>query len=183
MFQCSATLPHALHHAACGCPALPRRAALAGLGAALALAATGRARAASGHYDAMLVNCIDPRLATGSRDWMLGHEMKGQYSHFVIAGGPLGAVHPKFAAWHEAFWENLAISVQLHAIPRVVGFTHRDCGAAKLALGEAAVATPAAETASHAAVLQQFRAEVAKRQPQLQVITGIMAIDGSVEPV
>jgi hypothetical protein len=60
------------------------------------------------------------------------------------------------------------------------GLTHRDCGAAKIALGEPAVANLDAETKSHAEMLVLFRQEVAKRQPKLNAVTGIMALDGSV---
>ncbi|MDO9709159.1 hypothetical protein [Paracraurococcus lichenis] len=182
MPDCTAVVPHALHHAGCGC-ALPlaRRGLLGSLGALTALAALPRsARAASGNYEAMLVNCIDPRFTTGSYAYMGEHHMRDRYSQFVIAGGPIGAVHARFAAWHQAFWDNLDITVALHNIHAVVALTHRDCGAAKLALGEAAVATTETETAGHAEVLRAFRAEVARRKPALQVVTGIMALDGSV---
>jgi len=176
MLQCLAP-PAASHAAGCGC-ALPRR-GLLGLSAGLLLA--GSARAAGGNYEAMLLNCIDPRFTSFSLAWMGRENMRDQYSQFVIAGGPIGAVHPRFAAWHQAFWDNLEITVGLHHIKKVVALTHRDCGAAGLAFGPAGVATPAAETASHTEVLRSFRAEVARRQPALGVVTGIMALDGSVE--
>jgi hypothetical protein len=180
MFQCLAPAP-AAHPPACGCAAPPRlaRRSLLGLGAGLLIA--GGARAASGDYEAMLLNCIDPRITSASLAWMGTQGMRDRYSQFVVAGGPIGAVHPRFAAWHATFWDNLDITVQLHSIKRVVGLTHRDCGAAKLAFGDAGVATPAAETASHAEALGAFRAEVGRRKPALGVVTGIMALDGSVE--
>src|SRR3954451_17225599 len=181
MLDCVSVTPHAVHHAGCGC-ALPlrRRGMLAGLGALLALPTLGgAAHAASGSYEAMLVNCIDPRFTTGSFEYMGARHMRNRYSQFVIAGGPIGAVHPRFAAWHQAFWDNLDITVALHNIKGVVALTHRDCGATKLAFGEAGVATREAETASHAESLRSFRAEVAKRKPALAVTTGIMALDGS----
>ena len=131
----------------------------------------------------MLLNCIDPRFTSGSYAWMGAGQMRDRYSQFVIAGGPIGAVHPRFAAWHGAFWDNLDITLQLHNIKRVVAFTHRDCGAAKLAYGEAAVATRDAETATHADALQGFRKELARRKPGLGLVTGIMALDGSVDQV
>lgn len=65
----------------------------------------------------------------------------------MIAGGPIGIVSPKFADWHKAFWDNLAISIQLHAIKRVVGLTHRDCGAAVVAYREEIKTNKAFETA------------------------------------
>ena len=181
MLQCLSAAPRAVHPAPCGCAALPgRRGVLAGLGAALALAAARPARAAGGRYDAMLVNCIDPRFTTGSFEYMGTQHMRNRYSQFVIAGGPIGAVHPRFGAWHQAFWDNLGITVALHNIKSVVALTHRDCGAAKLAFGEASVANPTAETTAHAEALSIFRAEVARRKPALRVVTGIMSLDGSV---
>lgn len=186
MIDCSAVLPHAVHGQGCGCQeAIGRlgRRAMLGLLAAGAAALPGGASAASGNYEAMLVNCIDPRFTTSSFLYMTSRGMRDNYSHFVIAGGPIGAVHPRFAAWHAAFWENLAVTVQLHGIKRVVALTHRDCGAAKLALGEAAVADRTRETASHAEALRTFRAEVTRRQPALVTLVAIMALDGTVEVV
>jgi hypothetical protein len=173
---------HPLRHAeGCLCPptALGRRGALR-LGLAAATLIAGSARAASGTYETMLLNCIDPRFVTSSNQYMGNQGLREKYSHFVIAGGPIGVVSPKFASWHAAFWDNLGVSMQLHNINRVIGLTHRDCGAAKLALGDAAVANLDAETKSHAEMLVLFRQEVAKRQPKLTVITGITALDGSV---
>ena len=106
MPDCTTVMPHAVHHTGCGCLLpLSRRGIFAGLGGLLALPAmAGGARAASGHYEAMLVNCIDPRFTTGSFEYMGARHMRNLYSQFVIAGGPIGAVHPRFVAWHQAFW-------------------------------------------------------------------------------
>jgi hypothetical protein len=173
--------PHR-HGPGCGCAGLGRR-GLLGLAVGGAALLAREAAAATGQYEAMLVNCIDPRFTTPSFLWMSSHGLRDNYSHFVIAGGPIGAVHPRFAAWHAVFWENLDITVGLHAIQRVVAMTHRDCGAAKLAFGEAAVAGRVAETASHAEALRAFRAETARRQPRLAVTLAIMALDGTIERI
>jgi hypothetical protein len=189
MLSCLSAPPHRVHHATCGCvseaPAqLGRRGILAGLAAltGAALLPAG-ARAASGNYEAMLVNCIDPRFTSGSLAYMGANAMRDKYSQFVIAGGPLAVAHDRFAPWHQAFWDNLDITIALHNIKKVVALSHRDCGAAKLAFGDAAVGTRAAETATHATALQRFRAAVTQRKPALGVITGIMDLDGSVDIV
>jgi len=149
----------------------------------------GRASAAGGNYEAMLVNCIDPRFTTLSWQYMgllsgVDREKLGDnYSHFVMAGGPIGAVHPKFAPWHKTYWDNLEISVGLHHIKRVVALTHRDCGAAKLAFGADKVGDRDTETVSHAAALMAFSKEVNTRHPKLSVITGIMDLKGRVDLV
>ncbi len=184
------------HDAGCRCcsvfPAERSRRQFITAGAALVAAGMagmmpGRARAGGGNYEAMLVNCIDPRFTTLSWQYMgllsgVDREKLGDnYSHFVMAGGPIGAVHPKFAPWHKTFWDNLDITVGLHHIKRVVALSHRDCGAAKLAFGAERVTEKDAETAAHAEALLTFRKEVAARHPVLSVITGIMDLNGRVE--
>lgn len=174
------------HNFSCGCGVgtakFARRGFLALAGATVGAGLIGQqAHAASGNYEAMLVNCVDPRVATGSSAYMAANGMKDLYSHFVVAGGPIGAIDPRFASWHAAFWDNLDITIQLHKIKRVVALTHRDCGAAKLAFGDAAVATREAETASHGASLRAFTAEVRRRKPDLTVVAGIMDLNGSVQ--
>jgi carbonic anhydrase len=101
-------------------------------------------------------------------------------TNFVIAGAAIGVVAPKFQDWHKTFWDNLAVSIELHRIKKVIAIDHRDCGAAKIAYGDAAVADPAAETETHRKALAEFRREVGQRQPKLQVDTLLMALDGSV---
>jgi hypothetical protein len=156
-------------------------------GAALASMAPGKSFAASGNYEAMLVNCIDPRFTTLSWQYMgliqgvSREKLEDNYSHFVMAGGPIGAVHPKFASWHATYWDNLDVTVSLHHIKRVIGISHRDCGAAKLAFGADAVSDKDKETEAHSEALSMFRKEVNKRQPKLSVITGIMNTNGRVD--
>ncbi len=138
-------------------------------------------------YDAMLLNCMDPRITTLSWQYMgllsgVNREKLGDnYSHIAMAGGPIAAVHPKFAPWHSTFWDNLEISVEIHRIKRVVGLTHRDCGGAKLAFGAEGVLNKSIETESHGEALVAFRNEINSRHPKLSVITGIMSLSGRVE--
>ena len=156
-------------------------------GAALASMTPSKSFAASGNYVAMLVNCIDPRFTTLSWQYMgliqgvSREKLEDNYSHFVMAGGPIGAVHPKFAAWHATYWDNLDVTVSLHHIKRVIGISHRDCGAAKLAFGADAVSDKDKETEAHSEALNMFRKEVNKRHPKLSVITGIMNTNGRVD--
>jgi len=181
-----ALVPPHRHSPHCGCVArtLNRRVALGlGLGAfGMALLAATRTRAADGKaYEAMLVSCIDPRLVDELHSYMQDRQLLNQYSHFSIAGAAIAVVAPRFKDWRPAFWDNLAATVQLHNIKRVVAINHRDCGAAKIAYGEDKVRTPEAESALHREVLAQFRQEVQGRRPSLQVETGLMALDGKVE--
>jgi hypothetical protein len=67
------------------------------------------------------------------------------------------------------------------AIKRVIAIDHRDCGAARIAYGEAKIANPEIETETHKAALAEFRKQVAERHPQLGVETGLMALDGTMQ--
>jgi carbonic anhydrase len=164
----------------CGARRLDRR-HLFGMAAAAALLALQPhlVRAASGEYEAMVLACIDPRMQEPVHDYLKKAGLIGQFSQFTIAGAAIGAVAPKFASWHKTFWDNLAVSEELHRIRRVIVVDHRDCGAAKIAYGEASVATPAVETETHRRALAEFRHEIAQRHPRLKVETGLMALDGS----
>src|SRR2546430_3545488 len=154
--------------------------AAGGIGLATTLAPF-MAIAAEGHYDAMVLGCIAPRLQEPVGKYTAGRGLTGKYSQFVIAGASIGVVAEPFKDWHKAFWDNLATSIQLHNIKKVIAINHRDCGAAKIAYGDAAVATKDAETETHRKALAEFRKQVNEKQPKLGVETGLMAINGKFE--
>jgi len=129
----------------------------------------------------MLLSCIDPRLVTPVYKYMDQRGLTGRYSQFVIAGAAIAVVAPKFKTWRPAFWDNLATTVQLHHIKRLIAIDHRDCGAAQIAYGAASIADPQTETETHRKVLAEFRNEVGRRQPKLTIETGLIALDGSIQ--
>lgn len=181
-------MPNILHPQMCSCcnglqvNGLQRRQFMAIAGGALVAAAVpGLAFGATGNYEAMVLSCIDPRFPELTLRYMRSRGMVGRYSQFVIAGAAIGVVAPSFKDWHKAFWDNLAASIQLHNIPKIIALNHRDCGAARIAYGEAKVANAQVETETHRASLMEFRAQVKQRQPKLEVETGLMRVDGSVE--
>ncbi len=177
-----------LHEASCACCSglgsiLDRRhfvRALAVGGATLAFAPR-LALSAEGNYEAMVLACIDPRMQEPVHRYTVEQNLTGKFSQFVIAGAAIGVVAPAFKDWHKAFWDNLATTIELHRIKKVIAIDHRDCGAAKIAYGEAKVANPQVETETHRVALAQFRKQVAERHPQLGVETGLMALDGKME--
>lgn len=161
---------------------LDRRRFIQAAGAAgLAALTPSWALAAEGKYDAMLLTCIDPRFPAPTFDYMKSRGMTGKYSQFTFAGAAIGVVAPAFKNWHQTFWDNLAASIQLHHIPKVIALDHRDCGAAKIAYGEAKVATRELETQTHKAALMEFRKQVAQRQPKLKTELCLIGLDGKVE--
>ena len=171
-----------LHHRGCGgLRGLSRRGVLGlGLGATVAAATSPAWAADDAAYDAMLMNCIDPRFTTNAWAYMASRNLQNNYSQFNIAGGPIAAVAPVFADWRKAWWDNLEISVKLHSIKRVVGIVHRDCGAAAVAYGDRIKKDRDFETAKLTAALRGFRSEVNQKQPKLAVELGIMDINGAV---
>jgi carbonic anhydrase len=150
-------------------------------GAGLFTAFPSLAFAAEGNYEAMLLTCIDPRFPEPTIEYMKSRSMLGKYSQFTFAGASIGVVAPSFKDWAPAFWQNLAASMELHHIPKVIAMNHRDCGAAKIAYGADKVANRDIETETHKAALMEFRRQVAEKQPKLQVELGLMALDGKVE--
>lgn len=134
-----------------------------------------------GRYEAMMLSCIDPRFQSPVFKYMAGRKLSGQYSHFVVAGAAIGVVAPAFKDWHKTFWDNLAASIELHSIAKVIVIDHRDCGAAKIAYGDAAVATPEAETTTHRDALGEFRKQLKERFPNLGAETGLMSLNGKLE--
>ena len=151
------------------------------VGAGLAAALPSFAFAAEGNYEAMLLTCIDPRFPEPTIKYMQSRQMIGKYSQFTFAGAAIGVVAPAFKDWSKTFWDNLAASIQLHRIPKVIAINHRDCGAAKIAYGADAVKDLATETKTHEAALMEFKKQVGERQPKLQIDLGLMALDGSVQ--
>lgn len=174
-----------IHHARCGCVAAMSRRRAFGLGLGTLVAATAAPALAveDKGYEAMLMKCIDPRFTTNTWAYMAARGWQNLYSQFNIAGGPIAAVAPAFEAWRKTWWDNLGISVQLHSVKRVVGITHRDCGAAAVAYGDRIKTDRAYETEMNVQALRAFRTEVLKRQPQVTVELGIMDLNGAVEPV
>ena len=177
-----------VHSSACACcgdmlrARFDRRRFLQISGAAGMLAALPSfARAAEGNYEAMLLTCIDPRFPQPTINYMKGRKMIGKYSQFTFAGASIGVVAPAFKSWAPAFWDNLAASMQLHHIPKVIAMNHRDCGAAKIAYGADKVANPTIETETHKAALLEFRKQFGERQPKLTTELGLMSLDGKVE--
>ena len=177
-----------IHPATCGCcgdmlrARFDRRRFLhLTAGAGLLAAFPSFAFGAEGNYDAMLLTCIDPRFPEPTINYMKSRNMVGKYSQFTFAGASIGVVAPAFKTWAPAFWDNLAASIQLHHIPKVIAMNHRDCGAAKIAYGAEKVANAQIETGTRKAALFEFRKQVTERQPKLTVELGLMAVDGKVE--
>jgi carbonic anhydrase len=139
------------------------------------------AMAATGNYEAMVVSCMDPRMQEPVHRYTTKRRLTGKFSTFIVAGAAIGIVAPAFKDWHKTYWDNVGASVQLHNIKKVIVVNHRDCGAAKIAYGDAKVATRQIETETHRETMMEFRKEMKERLPQLAVETGLMDLKGKIE--
>jgi carbonic anhydrase len=151
------------------------------LGGGASLLLMGRAQA--GHCEVLLLSCMDYRLNDDLVTYMNGRGLKDNYDHVVLAGASLGALTEQKPDWGRTFWQHLDAAIALHHIAKVMVVDHRDCGAYKLLLGEAAVKDPATELASHEAQLRRLRAAIKDKHPELEVELGLMALDGAVQTI
>jgi carbonic anhydrase len=87
-------------------------------------------------YKAMVLSCMDPRFQHLVHSFLKKKKLTGKYSAFTIAGAAVGVTHNKFKKWHNTFYDNLATSIQLHKIEKLIIINHKDCGAAKIANGK-----------------------------------------------
>ena len=83
-------------------------------------------------FKAMVLSCIDPRFQHLVYNYLKKKKLIGKYSAFTIAGAAVGVTHNKFKQWHKTFYENLATSIKLHKIEKLIVINHEDCGAAKI---------------------------------------------------
>ena len=84
----------------------------------------------------MVLSCIDPRFQSLVNDYLKKKKLDEKYSAFTIAGAAIGVTNNKFKEWHNTFYENLATSIKLHKIKKLIVINHKDCGAAKIVKGK-----------------------------------------------
>jgi carbonic anhydrase len=139
--------------------------------------------ALAGHCDVLLLSCMDYRLLDDLAAFMDSRGLKGNYDHVVLAGAALGVLTTKMPDWGRTFWEHLDTAIQLHHVSKVMVIDHRDCGAYRLLLGDAAVKDAATELASHTDQLHRVRAAIKSRHADLEVELGLMELTGEVAQI
>ena len=103
----------------------------------------------------------------------------GEYSAFTIAGAAVGVTHNKFKQWHKSFYDNLATSIQLHKIEKLIVINHKDCGATKIANGKKNF-TPANEKKIHQESFTIIKKQIKNRFPKLKVELNLMSLDSKI---
>ena len=130
-------------------------------------------------YKAMVLSCMDPRFQHLVHSFLKKKKLTGKYSAFTIAGAAVGVTHNKFKKWHNTFYDNLATSIQLHKIEKLIVINHKDCGAAKI-VNEKKEFNPENEKNIHQNSFSKLKKEIKKRFPKLKVELNLIDLDSKV---
>ena len=131
-------------------------------------------------YKAMVLSCIDPRFQPIVYDYLKKKKLNGKYSSFTIAGSAIGVTAPKFRKWHKTFFYNLATSIKLHKIKKLIVINHRDCGAAKIVNGKKKFDS-FNETKIHRNSFTKIKNKFKNKYPNLKIETILASLNKKVE--
>ena len=124
-------------------------------------------------YKAMVLSCMDPRFQLLVFKFIKKKNLISKHSSFTIAGAAVGVTHNKFKKWHKAFIDNLAASIQLHKIEKLIVVNHEDCGAIKLAENK----NNYVEDEIHKNSFQKLKKVINKNFPKLKLEFYILRLD------
>jgi|TARA_A100001011_G_C13884203_1_gene664221 carbonic anhydrase len=130
-------------------------------------------------FKAMVLSCIDPRFQNLTHNHLKKKKLTGKYSAFTIAGAAVGVTHNKFKQWHKTFYDNLATSIQLHKIEKLIVINHKDCGAAKIANGKKEF-SPVNEKKIHQESFLKIKKQIKKKFPKLKVESNLISLDNKI---
>ena len=127
----------------------------------------------------MVLACIDPRFQNLTYNYLKKKKLIGKYSAFTIAGAAVGVTNNKFKQWHKTFYDNLATSIQLHQIEKLIVINHKDCGAAKIANGKKEF-TSVNEKKIHQESFLKIKKQIKKKFPKLKVELNLISLDSKI---
>ena len=130
-------------------------------------------------FEAMVLSCIDPRFQHLIHNHLKKKKLTGKYSAFTIAGAAIGVTHNKFKKWHKTFYDNLATSIQLHKIEKLIVINHIDCGAAQIANGKKEFSL-LNEKKIHKESFSKIKKQIKKKFPKLKVELNLISLDSKI---
>ena len=130
-------------------------------------------------FEAMVLSCIDPRFQHLIHNHLKKKKLTGKYSAFTIAGAAIGVTHDKFKKWHKTFYDNLATSIQLHKIEKLIVINHIDCGAAQIA-NEKKEFSLFNEKKIHKVSFSKIKKQIKKKFPKLKVELNLISLDSKI---
>ncbi|MDA7824102.1 carbonic anhydrase [Candidatus Pelagibacter sp.] len=123
--------------------------------------------------EAMVLSCMDPRFQSSVNKFLKQKKLASKYSSFTIAGAAVGVTHNKYKEWYKTFTDNLAASIMLHNINKLIIINHEDCGAIKLAEGKII----SDELKIHKISFKKLKTKLSKKFPKLKLEFFIMKLD------
>ncbi len=130
-------------------------------------------------FKAMVLSCIDPRFQNLTYNHLKKKKLIGKYSAFTIAGAAVGVTHNKFKQWHKTFYDNLATSIHLHKIEKLIVINHKDCGAAKIANGKKDF-NAVNEKKIHQESFLKIKKQIKKKFPKLKLELNLISLDSKI---
>jgi carbonic anhydrase len=124
-------------------------------------------------FKALVLSCIDPRFQPKIFNYLKKRKLSGEYSSFTIAGSAVGVTHARFKKWHKTFFENLAVSIKIHRISKLIVINHEDCRAARVAEGKEDID----EVKIHKISFEKLKKKLNKKFPKLKLEFHIMKLN------
>jgi carbonic anhydrase len=128
---------------------------------------------------ALVLTCIDFRFVSLEQSFLTSQHLDQAYDWVALAGASLaltGFPHPAEA---EAFWDQLALSKQLHDISKVIILDHQDCGA-YASVYQQQISNLISEQNLHTQYLTQAYEQIQQRYPDLDVELYFAKLTGEV---
>ncbi len=130
-------------------------------------------------FKAMVLSCIDPRFQYLVHNHLKKKKLIGKYSAFTIAGAAVGVTHNQFKQWHKVFYDNLATSIQLHKIEKLIVINHKDCAVAKI-VNKKKEFSLVNEKKIHKESFSKIKKQIKKRFPKLKVELNLISLDSKI---
>lgn len=127
------------------------------------------ARASEHKAKAFVLSCIDFRVVEAERAFLSLQHLGNQYDWMALAGASLALTGFPHTAEADTFWDQLALSRQLHHIEKVILFDHQDCGAYASKIDPNLSQDRQREQQIHADYLNRAYREIQKQYPELTV--------------
>ncbi|GAB4338052.1 MAG: hypothetical protein OHK0047_28120 [Leptolyngbyaceae cyanobacterium] len=141
------------------------------------------AKATEHQAKALVLSCIDFRFLESERSFLTLQQLSNQYDWTALAGASLALTGFPHTAEAEAFWDQLALSRQLHHIEKVIILDHQDCGAYASKIDPNLSQDPEREQRVHADYLNRAYREIQQRYPDLTVELYFVTLKAEALPV
>lgn len=132
------------------------------------------------HCRALLIRCIDFRLAKSIKNYLEENNLVGDCDVLSVAGAVKPLLSPKNPSDKDFIFDQINTSVNLHNIKEVILSNHTDCGAYG---GSAKFASSEEEESFHVKEMKTAKEIILQKYPHLEIrlVLGKIMSDGTVE--